>query len=62
MIDFPKKAIAYNELKSRLSALYPDNIAAYMDGKKAFTEDCLVEAHTYAEMRKTLGIINAIQK
>ena len=39
----PKKATAYEKLKCVLAEQYPNDIIAYMNGKKAFVEACIVE-------------------
>lgn len=44
MINFPKKAEAYEKLKVNLAASFPNDIDAYTAGKKAFIEECINDA------------------
>jgi GrpB-like predicted nucleotidyltransferase (UPF0157 family) len=43
----PEKAMAYNKLKYDLSKQHPNDIIAYMNGKKQFVEDCIVESKVF---------------
>ncbi len=47
LIDFPQKAIAYEKLKIKLAAQYPEDRDAYSKGKKEFIEECLYEARNH---------------
>ena len=46
-MDLQYKAIAYEKLKIKLAAQYPEDRDAYSKGKKEFIDECLYEARNH---------------